>query len=348
MAKIPPARIDAFLRRPDPKVRAALLYGPDAGQVRERADELARAVVDDLTDPFRTAILGAAELEADPARLVDEAAAIAFGGGRRVVRVPDAGNGVAVAEAVRLLLETQPGDGLVILEAGPLAPRSSLRKLFEATDGAAALPCYGDEGGDLASLIRDSLRADGLRIGGEALAYLVENLGGDRLVTRRELEKLALLAADGDGEVRLTDAVASVGDSAALDLDQLAFAAGGGDHEGLDRALARLAAEGANPVTMVRAAARHLERLLLVSDRLAAGEAVEGAMGTLRPKVFFKVANSFKAQLRHWPRDRLAAALDYLLEVELKCKSTGQPAQLICSRALMALARNAARHARSA
>ncbi len=341
MVKIIPSRVAAFVRQPEPALRAALLYGPDAGQVRERADELARTVVEDLSDPFRTATLAAGDLQADPAALADEAAAIAFGGGRRVVRVRDAADGVTIA--TQGFLEMPTGDTLVILLAGPLPPRSSLRKLCETAEGAAALPCYGDEGGDLATIIRDALQTHGLRVGGEVLAYLVENLGGDRLVTRRELEKLALLAADGDGEVTLADAMASIGDSTTLDLDHLVYAAAGGDHDRLDHALARLAAEGVTPVAIIRATARHFQRLLLVNDRMAAGEAVGQAMNSLRPRVFFKLTDRFKAQLGRWPRERLAAALNYLLEAELQCKRTGRPAVLMCNRALMALAHSAAR-----
>ncbi|HYD69016.1 MAG TPA: DNA polymerase III subunit delta, partial [Azospirillum sp.] len=36
--------VDAFLRNPDPKVRAVLLYGPDAGLVRDRAAALGKLV----------------------------------------------------------------------------------------------------------------------------------------------------------------------------------------------------------------------------------------------------------------------------------------------------------------
>ena len=85
--KLAPARVAAFLRRPDPAIRAILLYGPDAGLVRERADVLARSVCADLADPFRIADLNGAVLAADPARLADEAAQLSLIGGRRVVRV---------------------------------------------------------------------------------------------------------------------------------------------------------------------------------------------------------------------------------------------------------------------
>jgi len=72
--KLPPSRIAGFLQRPDPAIRAILLYGPDEGLVRERAEAAARSVCPDLKDPFRVADLAAAVLAADPARLADEAA----------------------------------------------------------------------------------------------------------------------------------------------------------------------------------------------------------------------------------------------------------------------------------
>ena len=60
----------------------------------------------------------------------------------------------------------------------------------------------------------------------EALAYLAANLGGDRQLTRRELEKLVLYKGDAGGRVELADALACVGDSADLTLDDLAYAVG--------------------------------------------------------------------------------------------------------------------------
>src|SRR5207237_769197 len=97
----PAGQIDGFLRRPDPQIRAVLLFGPDAGLVRERADTLARAICPDLHDPFRVADLTAAVLAADPARLADEAAQISLMGGRRVVRLREASGAVASLVAHR-------------------------------------------------------------------------------------------------------------------------------------------------------------------------------------------------------------------------------------------------------
>ena len=44
--------IDAYLAKPDAGRPIALLYGPDAGLIRERADALIATAVDDPSDPF--------------------------------------------------------------------------------------------------------------------------------------------------------------------------------------------------------------------------------------------------------------------------------------------------------
>ncbi|MDP3078573.1 MAG: DNA polymerase III subunit delta, partial [Bradyrhizobium sp.] len=79
--------IDAFLARPDPARPIILLYGPDAGLVRERADALLASAVDDPNDPFSLVRLDGDELSAEPSRLGDEAMTIPMFGGRRAIRV---------------------------------------------------------------------------------------------------------------------------------------------------------------------------------------------------------------------------------------------------------------------
>ena len=79
--------IDLFLAKPDPARPIILLYGPDAGLVRERADALVASAVDDLQDPFALVRMGGDDLAAAPARLVEEAMTIPLFGGRRAIRV---------------------------------------------------------------------------------------------------------------------------------------------------------------------------------------------------------------------------------------------------------------------
>src|SRR5262249_15635935 len=132
-----------FLRSPEQGANAVLLYGPDQGLVRERAGEIVARVAGDPKDPFRVAELTAAQLKEDPVRLSDEAAALSLTGGRRVLRLREASDSLA-GPLAELLEDSEPAAFLVV-EAGELATRSSLRTLFERLPKAAAIACYLDD-----------------------------------------------------------------------------------------------------------------------------------------------------------------------------------------------------------
>jgi len=333
--KLAAGRVEGFLRRPDPEIRAVLFYGPDAGLVRERAEAVARAICPDLRDPFRVADLTGAALVADPARLADEAAQMSLMGGRRVVWTREAGD--AVAPLFGRFFADMPGDSLVVVEAGELPTRSALRRIFEDAPGAVAIGCYPDTPRDLAAVIRDTFAAHRIAAGRDVVEFLVEHLGGDRLLTRAELEKLTLYAGEG-GRLEMEDAISVVADTAALSLDDAVLAAAEGDAAALDRALTRVFQEGESPVSVIRALLRHLQRLHVLNARMAGGGSAEDAIRSARPPIFFRQQDSYRRQLSRWSEAQLKRALDRVAEAEFRMKLTGMPAETLCRAAMFDIA----------
>ncbi len=326
---------DRYAAHPPKDLAAALVFGPDSGLVRERAETLMKTVVADLNDAFRVTDLDEATLAGDPARLFDEAAALSMLGGRRVVRVRGAGNNLA--KLFESFLAEHAGDALVVVEGGDLAKGTGLRRVFEEDDRAAAIACYPDSARDLFDVVRGALKAEGLSIAPDALEDAVARLGSDRGVTRRELEKLALYA-HGSKNISLEDVRAVMGDEAEARAEEAVDAAGTGDLVRLDLALERLWIAGVSPIALLRQAMTHLQRLLLVGVESRRGESVDGVMRKLRPPVHFSRAASFKNQAQRWSETRLGEALDLLLDAEALCKTTAVPAEAACARALFGVA----------
>lgn len=333
--KIEPRRIAAFLAKPDPAVHLILLYGPDQGLVRERAEKLTQEIVGDLQDPFRIAQLSFADISADPARLSDEAAAIAFGGGRRVVRLRPPGD--SGAKAIEAFLADPKGDSLIIAEAGDLAKNAPIRKLCEDAAVAAAVPCYADDAQSLRQWIATTLGTAGLRIDGDAEDYLRRHLGPDRGMNRQALDKLILYAGT-TGRVSLADVEACVGDSAEADLDAIADATASGSMNALDTALARAYHTGESAIAILRRVQTHFQRLHYVAGAGANGQALDTAIAKLRPPPFFRRAAAFRMQAERWSLAHLERAGTILLEAEIACKSTGAREQPICRQALLRIA----------
>src|SRR5258708_1464543 len=275
--KIEPRQVEAFLKKPDPKIRGVAVYGNDDGLIAERAVALARTVCDDLKDPFRVVDIAGDVLKNDPARLADEFGAMSLMGGRRVIRVRPAGE--ETADALENLAAASAGDALIVIEGGNLTPRSALRALAETEDCLAALPCYMDTEAALEGLVERAARARGLPVDADALDWIVERLGGDRGQSRSEVDKL-LLYKEGDGSktVALDDAIAVLGDTAAIGIDDVIAATFDGELVALDRALDRVFSEGGNPVQLVRALQRHADQLHLVAGHAAKGGNLEAAI----------------------------------------------------------------------
>jgi|TARA_R110002072_G_scaffold12038_18_gene53051 DNA polymerase-3 subunit delta len=336
--EIKSAQADRFVKAPPAGTRALLLYGPDGGLVRERADAACRSVLGDDKDPFRYSELGPQALQDDKARLNDEAAALSLSGGQRVVRLRDLGTGHAPLFAA--FLQTLPGEALIVVEAGDLPRKSTLVKLFEAAGPeAVAIACYRDEIRDIQRVVGEALDGAGLRASADALAFLSANLGSDRQLSRRELEKLLLYMGDSQAQIELADVQVCIGDSAALSLDDLSVAVAAGNAMEADRTLQRALQEGANPVAIIRAVSRYFQRLHLVSGQLATGASLDSALRSLRPPLFWKQKESFAAQVRAWNPKLLARALKALLEAERNCKRSGMPDVTLTSDLLMRITR---------
>jgi DNA polymerase-3 subunit delta len=336
--------IDRFLAAPDPDIVAVVVYGPDEGLVRDRVDRLVALIADDPKDPFRVAELTGAAIESDPARLADEADQLPMSGGRRVVKLREAGDGVA--KALMSWLDDGKANGrsggFVAIEAGDLGPRSALRKLAETHKRTASLPCYRDEAAGVTKLARERFRQDGLEIAPEAMQWLATHLGSDRAITMAELDKLALykLGDDTGRRIELADVLAVVGDSAELALDDLVYAIGDGELPALERALGRSFAEGAQPIMVLRACGRHFLKLQLAKG-LARAHGIEGALRQIRPPIFFKYLPRFRAQLGHWSDSMIADALGRVVDCERQCKRAVLPAQTVCHHALIEIAQRA-------
>src|SRR3954453_10911059 len=168
--------VDAFLKTPDPGRPIILLYGPDAGLVRERAEALAASGVDDPADPFSYVRMDGDELAAEPSRLVEEAMTIPMFGGRRAIRVRAGSRNFA--SGVETLGEMPLKDCRIVIEAGELRPESPLRKTCERAKAAVAIGCYPDTERDLAKLIDDEMKPSNLRIAQNPRSPLMGLFGG--------------------------------------------------------------------------------------------------------------------------------------------------------------------------
>ncbi len=339
--------IERFLRQPDPAVRAAVIYGRDVGVVRDRGHALAAKVVKDPNDPFDVSQLTDGDLDADAGRLEGELAAQSLMGGRRLVRLrltsDKAGPDKVAAEAlVRHAAGELNPEAFLLIEAGNLERTSALRKAAEKADGAAVIPCYEDEPGDVARLVRETLARDGVGLTSDALSMFVGRLPKERGVAKAEIERLALYLGPGSGaQATPADLEPFLGVEPEASLSDAAADAFGGRLAEAQAGLRRAAQEGEAGPAAVRAIGMYLGRLrrtLILAKSGAGLQEAAKASG-----VFWKQEREFLRQARSWTLDELDRLQPDVLAADRACKTAGSPDQLIAQRLALTIASKARR-----
>ncbi len=340
------ADVERFLSAPPSEIRAALIHGRDRAIVRERANALAAKVTARPDDPFDVALVTEGDIDHDPARLQDELSALSLMGGRRLVRLrldEKASVDKAAAEALKAHVEglLNP-QAFFLIEAGALGRESGLRKAAEAAKGAAVIPCYEDEAGDVSRMIREGLAKDKVGLTNEALELLRQRLPHERGVARQEIERLALFLGPGSGAVATpADLEDFLGVEPEASLADAASDAFGGRLAAAQAALRRAAAEGEAGPAAVRAMGFHLGRLRRTLTLMKSGAGAQEAAKA--SGVFWKNEREFLRQARAWTLPYLDDLQPEVLGADRACKTAGAPDHLIAERLALTIAGRARR-----
>jgi DNA polymerase III subunit delta len=312
MAEVKSHEFDHFLRRKDRTESIFLIYGPDRGLVSERAGEIAHNTGIDLQDPFTVTKLDAGELQSGAGQLIDEMNSIGLFGGEKLVWVRGTGSEKALVDAVSALAKQNHSGSRMIVEAGDLKKTSALRKTAESAPSAVAIACYPDDNRSLSLLIDQQLGRHGLTISPDARAKLLESIGGDRLASRNEIEKLALYC-HGLQHIELYHVIDCVADASGISVDEAVDAILSGDPDQFLLAINRIVASKTAIFLVLQACLRQFQLLdIMRNDMEANRSSASQSLATLGRHLHFKRKPIVEKALKAWPADALKKEMNRL------------------------------------
>ncbi|MGQ2907720.1 MAG: DNA polymerase III subunit delta [Aliihoeflea sp.] len=342
MAQKKAHEVDGWLARPQGAFPVVLIYGPDRGLVSERATLYARQAGFRLDDPFSVTRLDAGEIESDPGRLMDEANTVAMFADRRLIWIKGAGTHKALGASLKDLCASPPEATTILVEGGDLKKGAPVRAAVEQGSAGMALPCYVDQARAIEGVIDEVLGRDGITIAPDARQALKASLGGDRLATRSEIEKLALHAGR-DGRIELAHVAEIVGDVSAKSLDDATDAILAGDVAGFDRAYSGWVNAGNAPFQLVSAVMRQFQQLEMLRAAVDGGASASSAVAAVRPPVFFSRRDNVERAVQKWTSSSIARGLERLQATVLAMRTRSQLDEPTARQAMLALAIEARR-----
>ena len=335
--------VDSWLAKPDPSMAIVLLYGPDRGLVAERAKTFAAKTGLPLDDPFSVVKFDGSEVDRDEGRLLDEARTVPMFSDRRLLWVRNASGQKALADDIKALTTSPARDAIILIEAGDLKKGTGLRAIVEGADNAIALPCYADEARDLDAVIDDELRKAGMSMTLDARQALRRNLGGDRLASRGEIEKLVLYA-HGQKEIGIDDVNAMSGDVSGASFDDAVDAMLDGKVGDFDIAFTRHCLSGGHPFLVLSSAMRQLQAIQAMRGQMeSGGRNAASVVAGARPPVFFSRRKLVEKTLERWNVDALSRALGRLQTAVLQTRKRPDLSEALARQALLGIAIESAR-----
>ena len=338
--KIAPHQINAFLKKPPRNFAAFLFHGNDSGLISERAKQLAHVFNQNLDDVFSVTRLTGEMLAGEVGLILDSASAIPGLGNHRLVLIK--GRGTELLAACKIALSKHIQEAVIIVEAHETTTKHALVKLFENSKTAASIGCYSDSVGDIRALANNIFAADNVKVGSDVLDIITRRLGSDHGSSRREIEKLALMAGP-DGKLNAEEVHFALGDSARLSIDDIAHALASGAVAKLQQSLQKAWHEGANAVMIVRGCQSYFQQLGLAGYAMRSGQSVQNAIRSLRPPPHFKLQERLQSHLRCWQPQTAMDIVNRLQDIELYIKSSHLNDQIYTSQSLLGICLRAPR-----
>ncbi len=244
------------------------------------------------------------------------------------LRLPSGKPGDKGAAALLEYLGRPPEDTVLLISLPKLDGSAQKTKWAKALiDGAHSqfIQIWPVDAHSLPQWIRQRMAQSGLTASQEAVEMIAVRVEGNLLAAAQEIEKLKLLATDGQVDVGTVHA--AVADSARFDVFGLIDAALNGEAAHAQRMLEGLRGEGVEPPVILWALARETRLLATIAQQYAQGMPLEKAFSSARPPVWDKRRPLVSKALQRHPAKRWAQLLldAQRIDAQIKGQAPGDP-----------------------
>ena len=96
-----------------------------------------------------------------------------------------------------------PEQGVLIIREGSLSKSSKIRKFFEEHKNCLSLPCYEDDSRSIMKNIDEFTKKNKFELNRDIKNYLLQSLSNDRMISKRELEKIEIFYKNSNSKIKL-------------------------------------------------------------------------------------------------------------------------------------------------
>lgn len=328
--KIANNQIENYIKNIDSaKIAGCLLYGAEESVIKRRFSDIAKKIVDDLSDDFLVSNISKERLSNDKSAIYDEFFSISMIGGRKLITIKEVDSNVS--QIIKSLDEEKnllsKSNNFILINGGDLDKNSAIRKIIERSPYFAALPCYEDSEFFVKKIISDSLNSYNIQYNSQIIDAIMQNSNKNTEIALQEIEKIAIYL-DGKRDIKIDDLLKIIGLDQEVSVSSLInnFIKKDVDASIID--LEKLVKQGVEIIAIIRMMASYLQKLYFA--KLQINNDLSNLLEVVRlQNIFFKDEDSFVKNLKLVNMDFLQKELKKIAILETKIKSQNISSRLL-------------------
>ena len=320
-----------------------LIYGPNEGLVKDQIEKL---VKDYLSQgEYEEINFNGKDLDDDPGSLEAIIRSVSMFFKNKIV-IADGIKDKHLSIIEEVVLKA-PEQGVLIIREGSLSKSSKIRKFFEEHKACLSLPCYEDDSRSIMKNIDEFTRRNNFELSSDIKNYLLQSLSNDRMISKRELEKIEIFYKNSDSKIKLEEIKILLNDSSSQNLNKMNEHVMFGNTSKSSKIINKLLSEGTSPISLVRSLINYLLRVQQTKIEMKKGNNFDSSIKILKPPVFWKDKDSFQKHCYKWPLRSIESNLNKLLETEVTCKLNSKLANINCEKSILLIANDGKQYFKS-
>ena len=313
-----------------------LVYGPNEGLVKEQIENITNLYLPE--DEYDQINFDGKELDNDPNSLDNIIRTVSmFFNSKVVIAESIKDKHLSIVESI---VSDMPQKVVLIIKDGNLNKSSKIRKFFETEKKCLSLACYEDDTRSIMKNIDEFIKINNFKLSRDVKNYLLQSLSNDRMVSKRELEKIEIFYKGSDSKIDLEDIKNLLNDTSSLNFNKMNENVMFGNTKKSSRIVNKLLSEGVNPISIIRSLTNYLLRVQQTKIEMKKGNNFESAIKSLKPPLFWKDKDNFQRHCYKWPLQIIELTLVKLFETEILCKINSKLSNLNCEKSIMLIANN--------
>lgn len=206
-------------------------------------------------------------------------------------------------------------DNFLLITAGNLDTKSSLRKYAEKSKYIACIGCYEESNPE--SFISNKLKEYGFVFNNSMVNYILQNVGTNTTMIQNEIEKLSLYKID-DKILTIDDLKECIKDISNNKLDDFCNNFCSMYTQETIKIAKKLMNNGVDVITLTRVLIKYFLQLQKIKEYLKKGETIDNVFKY--EKIFWKQQHIMKNHLSKWDINNINKMLYKLLDLEKRIK----------------------------